>query len=303
MFKLRRLSEQPILEPNPNNQWEQAAVFNCGVTYHDGRVHMFYRAADRDFAALADENPDPSKRFVSSIGYAVSADGINFEREPEPIFVGEGLQEAWGVEDPRISRIGNTFYMLYTAFGGRDWDDHRIAMACSRDMRKWERHGVLLDEPNKDAGLLEEKVDGRYMLFHRRMPHIWVAFSSDLKHWEDHQIIMETIPGGWEELKIGIAGQPIRIAQGYLMIYHAVDRHKTYRLGAALLDGEDPTKVVRRLPEPILEPELEWEKEGFVPNVVFSCGQVVKDDFLYVYYGAADRVIGVAGIELDQIKF
>ncbi len=87
------------------------------------------------------------------------------------------------------------------------------------------------------------------------------------------------------------------------MIYHAVDGRRTYRLGAALLDGEDPTKVVRRLPEPILEPELEWERQGHVPNVVFSCGQVVKDGFLYVYYGAADQVIGVAGIELDEIVF
>jgi predicted GH43/DUF377 family glycosyl hydrolase len=87
------------------------------------------------------------------------------------------------------------------------------------------------------------------------------------------------------------------------MLYHAVDKHKAYRLGAALLDGEDPAKVVGRLPEPILEPELEWEKVGLVPNVVFSCGQVIKDGFLYVYYGGADRVIGVAGIELDKVVF
>lgn len=303
MFKLRRLSNEPILAPNPNNTWEQAAVFNCGVIVHQDRIHMFYRAADRDFAALVDEQPDQSKKFVSVFGYAVSEDGINFVRDSQPIFTGEGVQEEWGVEDPRLSRIGDTFYMLYTGFGGRDWNDHRISMATSKDLRTWERHGVLLDEPNKDAGLLEEKVDGRYVLYHRRLPHIWVAFSSNLKDWEDHQIVMETIPGGWEEDKIGIAGQPIRTAQGYLMLYHAVDRHKTYRLGAALLDGDDPTKVVRRLPEPILEPELEWEREGHVPNVVFSCGQVVKDGFLYVYYGGADRVIGVAGIELDKIIF
>ncbi len=303
MFKLRRLADQPILEPNPEHSFERAAVFNCGVTLHDGKIHMIYRAADRDFTALSHPEPREEHKFVSSFGYAVSADGINFTRDPEPIFVGQGEQEAWGVEDPRISRIGDTFYMVYTAFAGGQWSNHRISLASSQDLRSWRRHGVLLDEPNKDGGLLEEKADGRYMLFHRRLPHIWAAFSSDLSTFEDHQVVMETIPGGWEELKIGIAGQPIRIRQGYLMIYHAVDRNKVYRLGAALLDGENPAKVVRRLPEPILEPELPWEKHGHVPNVVFSCGQVTKDGFLYVYYGGADRVIGVAGIEVDRIVF
>ena len=104
-------------------------------------------------------------------------------------------------------------------------------------------------------------------------------------------------------MKIGIAGQPLRIRQGYLMIYHAGVGRRSYRLGAALLDGEAPTKVVRRLPEPILEPEQEWERQGHVPNEVFSCGQVVKDGILYVYYGAADQVKGVAGIEHDGIVF
>lgn len=303
MFKLRRLSEQPILTPLPEHPWERAAVFNCGVTMHQGQVHMIYRASDRDFQVLGHTEPSENHKFYSSFGLAVSADGLNFTREKDPIFQGEEEQEAWGVEDPRLSKIGDTYYMVYTSFGGRSWDDHKISLASSQDLRTWQRHGVLLDEPNKDGGLLEEKVDGKYMLFHRRMPHIWAAFSEDLKTWHNHQIIMETIPGGWEEEKIGIAGQPLRIRQGYLMLYHAVDRKKVYRLGAALLDGEDPTKVVRRLPEPILEPELEWERVGHVPNVVFSCGQVVKDDMLLVYYGAADQVVGVAGIELNQIAF
>jgi predicted GH43/DUF377 family glycosyl hydrolase len=303
MFKLRRLSSEPILEPIAEHPFERAAVFNCAVVMHGRKIHMIYRAADRDFAALSQPEPREELKFVSSFGYAVSEDGINFHRDSQPVFVGEGEQEAWGVEDPRISKIGDTFYMVYTAFGGKAWDNHRISLASSKDLRTWERHGVLLQEPNKDGGLLEDKINGKYMLFHRRMPHIWAAFSHDLRTWEDHQIVMETIPGGWEEFKIGIAGQPIRTRQGYLLIYHAVDRHKVYRLGAALLDGENPTQVVRRLPEPILEPELPWEKEGHVPNVVFSCGQVVKDGFLYVYYGGADRVIGVAGIEMDKIVF
>lgn len=303
MFKLRRLSDQPILEPIPQHSWESAAVFNCGVACHQDEVVMIYRASDRGFATLGDPHPNGSNKFTGSFGYAVSEDGIHFTRNAAPIFQGQGDQEAWGVEDPRLSKIGDTYYMLYTAFGGRSWDDHRIAMATSKDLKTFERRGVVLDEPNKDAGLLEEKVNGKYMLFHRRMPHIWSAFSEDLEKWHGHRVLMETLPGGWEENKIGIAGQPIATRQGYLMIYHAVDNRKVYRLGAALLDGEDPTKVVRRLPRPILEPERTWERVGHVPNVVFSCGQVIKDGFLYVYYGGADKVIGVAGIEVDRIVF
>ncbi|MCK9524984.1 MAG: glycosidase [Limnochordia bacterium] len=302
MLKLQRLSPSPIMEPT-ERPWESGAVFNCGVTMHKEKVCMVYRASDRDFASLAHSEPRATEKFISSFGYAQSDDAIHFVRDPDPIFTGIGDQEAWGVEDPRLSKLDDTFYMLYTAFGGRSWDDHRIAMASSQDLRTWKRHGIVLDESNKDAALLETKINGKYMLFHRRLPHIWCAFSDNLKEWHDHQIIMETIPNGWEENKIGLAGQPIATHQGYLMLYHAVDDQKTYRLGAALLDGENPTKVVRRLPEPIFGPELAWEKAGHVPNVVFSCGQVIKDDFLYVYYGGADRVIGVAGIEMDKIIF
>ncbi len=302
MLKLQRLSPSPIMGPT-EHPWESGAVFNCGVTMREEKVCMVYRASDRDFASLAHSMPLATEKFISSFGYAQSEDAIHFVRDPDPIFTGMGDQEAWGVEDPRLSKLDDTFYMLYTAFGGRSWDDHRIAMASSQDLRTWKRHGIVLDESNKDAALLETKINGKYMLFHRRLPHIWCAFSDNLKEWHDHQIIMETIPNGWEENKIGLAGQPIATHQGYLMLYHAVDDQKTYRLGAALLDGENPTKVVRRLPEPIFGPELAWEKAGHVPNVVFSCGQVIKDDFLYVYYGGADRVIGVAGIEMDKIIF
>ncbi|HOB09712.1 MAG TPA: glycosidase [Limnochordia bacterium] len=303
MFKLERISNSPVLEPRRENPWERGAVFNTAVVYKDGYIHLLYRASDRDFAALRDELPRGDKRFCSVIGLAKSRDGISFERQPEPVFTGSGPQEAWGVEDPRVTKIGDTYYMVYTGFGGRGWSDHRISLASSKNLVDWERHGVMLDEVNKDGGLLADKINGKYVLFHRREPHIWVAFSDDLKTWCDHQIVMTTLPNGWESKKIGIAGEPILIEQGYLMIYHAVDDRHVYRLGAALLDRRDPTKVLKRLPEPILEPELPWEREGNVPNVVFSCGQVVHNGYLYVYYGAADTVIGAARVALSEISF
>lgn len=303
MFKLTRVKDEPILKPIAENQWEAAAVFNCGITYHNGLVHMLYRSADRDFSVLDCQQPKESLKFTSSIGYAVSTDGVNFKRLDKPVFVGDVPQETWGCEDPRISKLGDTFYMLYTGFGGKTWQNHRISMASSSNLISWHRHGIVLDEPNKDAALLEEKVDGRFVLFHRRVPDIWIAFSEDLKTWTDHQIIMKPLANTWESAKVGIAGQPIRISDGYLMLYHAVDDNHVYRLGAALLDKDDPTRVIARQKEPILQPELDWEKNGHVPNVVFSCGQAVINDELYVYYGGADQVIGVAKVPMKDIKF
>ncbi|MCK4260862.1 MAG: hypothetical protein KAX49_17930 [Halanaerobiales bacterium] len=302
MVKLKRLTLKPILSPIKVHDWEKEAVFNCAAMYEDNMFHLFYRASNNSFL-LNTEKPEEEKKFISSIGYAVSEDGINFTRFEKPIFKGETEQEAWGVEDPRITKIDDTYYMLYTGFGGKTWDNYKICMACSKDMKNWGEHRILLDESNKDAALLTEKVNGKYILFHRRIPDIWVAYSDNLKDWTNHKIVMKPIKNTWESEKVGIAGPPIKREDGWLLFYHAVDDKNVYRLGAALLDLEDISKVIVRLPEPILEPELEWEVNGLVPNVVFSCGAVEVNGKYYVYYGGADTHIGVAVIEKDKIQF
>lgn len=301
LLKLKRLTDQPVLLPNEENQWESKAVFNAAVIYENGIFSLLYRAANRPFKLIG-EKPDPAYKFESVIGYATSTDGLNFTRLDKPVFVGETAQENWGVEDPRISKLNDTYYMLYTGFGGRSWDDIRISLAVSKNLLTWERRGIVLDEPNKDAALFPEMINGRYVLLHRRIPHIWLAFSDDLIHWDRHQIIMKTRPGSWEEKKIGIAGPPIKMEEGWLLIYHGVDNNHVYRLGLAVLNLQDPTKVIYRQTEPILEPELIWEKEGLVPNVVFSCGAAELEDEIYVYYGAADSVIGVASLNKGELK-
>jgi Domain of unknown function (DUF377). len=302
MFRLKRLSDNPVLLPIKEHEWEREAVFNAAVIYENNKFHLFYRASNNKFI-LNTEKPEENYKFVSSIGYAVSEDGINFKRFDQPVLKGETPQEAWGVEDPRITRIDNKYYILYTGFGGRSWLDFRICMAWSDDLKNWEGHRVVLDESNKDAALLPEKINGRYVLFHRRMPDIWVAYSDDLTVWYDHRIIMSPIPGTWESKKIGIAGPPVKMEDGWLLIYHGVDENNVYRLGAALLDLNDPSRVIARQREAILEPELDWEINGLVPNVVFSCGTVEVNGVYYVYYGAADTVIGVAVIEKEKVKF
>jgi predicted GH43/DUF377 family glycosyl hydrolase len=297
MIKLKRVSDQPILSPNPAHEWEATAVFNCAAIYDNGLVHMVYRATD-----ITSNGRDGE--YINSFGYAVSTDGLNFNRLQQPILKNDIPQEARGPEDPRIVKIGETFFMMYTGYGGRFGGDYRISLATSNNLINWQRQGVMLDEANKDASLFPEKIDGKYLMFHRRPPDIWLATSDDLTNWDDHRCVMKAVPNSsWENEKIGIGGPPIRTADGWLLIYHGVSKDHRYSLGIALLDLDDPTKVIARQAEPLLEPELDWEINGYVPNVVFSCGQVVIDGELLVYYGGADTAIGVAKTQMSEINF
>lgn len=296
-FRLERLTMEPVLRPVETHPWERAAVFNAAATLWRNRIVLLYRASDQPFGA------DYSHPYVSAIGYAESPDGIHFERRSDPVMRGLGPQEARGVEDPRLSRIGGRFHMVYTAFGGREPTDFRITLATSRDLIHWGERRILLDEPNKDGALLPARIAGRYFLFHRRPPSIWLAESTDLVHWEDHREILLPRPGYWDSARIGIGPAPLRVEDGWLLIYHGVDAHNTYRLGAALLDAEEPWRVLDRLEEPILEPETDWERNGWIPNVVFACGAVDLPDRFLVFYGAADTYVGAAQVAKSQVRF
>ena len=295
MIRLQRIGDAPILRPDPNHPWEAGAVFNTAAILHNGLVHLIYRATDTS-------SRGSEARYINSLGYAVSADGIHFKRLCDPILTNDVPQEARGPEDPRIVELDGRFYMMYTGYGGRFDGDYRICLASSRNLITWQRHGVMLDEPNKDASLFPERIHGRYVMFHRRDGGIWLADSSDLQHWEHHRVLAHPIPEHpWEAVKIGIAGPPIKTDAGWLLIYHGVGEGPRYSLGVMLLDLSEPGRVLARYPHPILEPELDWERHGHVPNVVFSCGQALLGDDLYVYYGAADTVIGVAAARLSDI--
>ncbi len=295
MIKLKRISAIPILSPIPDHAWEAAAVFNCGAVYHNGLVHMIYRATNISPNGL-------DGKYINNFGYAVSKDGIEFNRLSNPILINDTPQELRGPEDPRIVKIKDTFYMMYTGYGGRFNGDYKICLATSQNLIDWKRHGVMLDEPNKDASLLPEKIDGQYVMFHRRAPDIWLAYSDDLHNWKNHRVVMKVIPEStWQNEKIGIAGPPFRTDEGWFLIYHGVGKNGRYSLGAALLDLEHPEKVITRQTEPILEPQLDWERNGFVPNVVFSCGQIVYNDEIFVYYGGADTHIGMAKMSVADI--
>jgi len=287
MMKLTRFSKEPILKPNPEHPWERAAVFNCGAVYAQGLFHLVYRASDIG----------PHERFgayQNSLGYAVSKDLLNWHRLSEPVLRNDVPQELRGPEDPRIVALGDTYYMTYVGFANRFPGDYRICLATSKDLVHWSRHGVLLDEENKNAALFPEIFNGEYLLLHRRHPDIWISSSRDLKHFYDHTRIMTRLADDWQSARIGIAGPPVKHPDGWLLFYHAVDQNNTYRLGVALLDRENPRRVLARQSRPVIEPELPWEINGFVPNVIFSCATLDVDDRYLVIYAGADTVIGAA---------
>ena len=284
-MQLQRYTGNPILKPKREHPWEARAVFNGAAVYHNRLFHMLYRAV--------------APNLVSTIGYAVSQDGFDWLRLDRPVLEPANEFETKGVEDPRITRIDDIFYMTYTAYSEHGM---RVSLAASSNLIAWQRRGIMLpDEDNKDTVLFPEKIKGRYALLHRRPPDIWIARSDDLLHWTDHQILMQPRSGTWEHQKVGAAGPPVKTDHGWLLIYHGVDEDHVYRLGVALLDLNDPTVVLKRQEAPILELEEDWERHGDVPNVVFSCGHVMTDDGLYVYYGGADTVIGLATADKEQV--
>ncbi|HOV23621.1 MAG TPA: glycosidase [Candidatus Marinimicrobia bacterium] len=296
MIKLTRISQEPILKPEPKHSWEQAAVFNAGAVYEKGLYHMIYRATNIG-------GHERYGDYLNNFGYAVSKDLFNWHRLSEPIMKNNVAQELRGPEDPRIVKIGDTFYMTYVGFANRFPGDYRICLATSEDLVHWQRHGVLLDEENKNSSLFPEKIKGEYLLLHRRHPDIWIASSLDLKNFTNHTRIMTTINDDWQCTRIGIAGPPVRHPQGWLLFYHAVDKMNTYRLGVALLDYKNPRRVIARHSRPVIEPELPWEINGFVPNVIFSCATVENDDKYVVIYAGADTVIGAAYVKKTDVDF
>jgi predicted GH43/DUF377 family glycosyl hydrolase len=244
---------------------------------------------------------------ISRIGYAVSPDGVRWNRLREPVLEPRGRLEKHGVEDPRVTELEGTFYMGYTAYGtdGQGENVTTPMFARSNNLITWDRIGPLVrGEDDKDHFLLPRQLGGRYVAFHRRPPSIWLAESDDLLRWpeEDMQSIMSPRPDNrWDTKRIGGNGPPIATEHGWVLLYHGYEEQHIYRIGVCLLDLENPAIIINRPREAILEPEEPWELNGDVPNVVFSTANPVIDGTVYVYYGAADHVIGLATTPLDDL--
>jgi predicted GH43/DUF377 family glycosyl hydrolase len=319
-MKLNKHPDNPILLPHPSNPWENLAVCNPGVIHDQGVFHMLYRAAGND------------AEHVIHFGLATSEDGIHFKRESDHPILSPSADgpDAGCIEDPRIVKLDGHFYITYAyraykpkqywlsennaAYSPNDPSlpplfGHNMTasgLLMSDDLRTFRRLGRITrpDVDDRDVILFPDKVDGKYVMLHRPMqwvgpeygtefPAIWISFSDDLLCWSD-SVLLAKGQAGWE-CKIGGSTPPLRTDEGWFVIYHAVDALGVYRVGVLMLDLKDPTRVIARTPEPVMEPEAAFEWHGLYPHgVVFPTANVVVDDVLYVYYGCADQSIGVA---------
>jgi predicted GH43/DUF377 family glycosyl hydrolase len=323
-----------ILAPT-ENRFESQSVLNPGV-YQDGEfVHIFYRAIDG--------------RKNSSVGYAkLKGPTKVVERWEKPIIKRDFEYEKRGVEDPRVVKLGDTFYLTYVAHDGRN---AIFAYATSKDLKNWEKHGVIsaqitYDEAakafrkeklkdryfmfesyyeefggknlllwEKDAFIFPEKIKGKFALIHRILPDIQIAYFKnfkelgDKKYWKTYLknlskfVILEN-KYWFESRNIGGGAPPLKTKDGWLLIYHAVEelnKARIYHASAALLDLKDPTKLIGRLNRPLFSPVEDWEKHGFVDNVVFPTGTAVFEKDLYIYYGTADKFVAVAKVNLNDL--
>jgi len=297
----KRCEHNPLLTaedwPYPVN-----SVFNCGaVRLRSGQTLLLARCEDL--------------RGISHLCAARSEDGVTGWRvDAEPTFLPDPVnypEEIWGIEDPRITWLPEReeYAIAYTSYsvGGPG-----VSLAFTTDFKELRRTGMVMSPDDKDAALFPRRFGGRWVLIHRpaapqRPAHIWLSFSPDLRHWGDAHVLLEARRGAWwDARKIGLCTPPLETTEGWLIFYHGVRQTAhgaLYRLGAALLDLEDPSHVRLRGDQWLFGPGRQYERVGDVADVVFPCGLTIGDDgdTIHLYYGAADTSICLATASLAEI--
>jgi len=318
--RLERYAENPILKPNSKNWWETKAAMNAAAVYLGGRIHLLYRAiGDTD---------------VSVLGYASSENGIYFDEKiksptyvPREDFEGADHRRTYfaplpynpymsggggsgGCEDPRLTQIDDILYMVYVAFNGYSAPGVALTSIKTQDFldKKWiwkkPRLISLPGKIEKNWVIFPEKINGKYAILHSMAPKISIDYFDDLEDEKIRIVSCRYNIGNekrWDNIVRGVGAPPIKTDKGWLLFYHAMDKRdpNKYKIGAMILDYKDPTKILHRSHQPILEPKEKYENEGYKSGVVYVCGAVVKDNDLFVYYGGADTVMCVATAKLD----
>jgi predicted GH43/DUF377 family glycosyl hydrolase len=326
-MKLTKYEGNPILSPHQTNTWENLSVCNPGAWYEKGIYYLLYRAAGDD------------EDHIIHFGLAKSYDGFKFVRHGDEPVLSPSIDgpDAGCIEDPRIVKYDDYYYITY-AFRpfppGRYWlnpgnDANKpfsdvehskfmrenltnSGLLVTSDFLDYHRLGRItkanLDD--RDVILFPDKINGQYVMLHRpkewvgdlygsEHPAMWISYSDDLMTWKDSGLLIHG-EQAWER-KIGGSTPPIKTDQGWLTLYHGVDDHGIYRIGALLLDLDDPSKVLGRTKRFIMEPEYDYEMKGLYNGVVFPTGNVVVDNTLYVYYGGADKYCCVATASLTEL--
>ena len=293
-----RAANEPILSPQ-GTTWESAGTFNPAVDLHNGKFVMLYRAQGASG--------------TSRLGYAESTDGLHFTRRPEPVLSPEAPYEKdGGVEDPRLQKFGDTWYLTYTGYNKKD---AQLCLATSRDLIHWDRKGVILPAYQgnwnkgwtKSGAIVPEKIDGKYWMYWLgtapseigetyKTDQMGLSYSTDLLHWTEATTtpVLPRRPGMFDSRVVEPGPPPILTERGIVLVYNGADDQLVYRAAVAVFDRRDPRKLLSRSDAPIFAPEKQWEKVGQVPNVVFVEGMAHNANRWLFYYGAADKFIGAA---------
>ena len=337
-----RFPENPILKPGdiapsrPDLKVE--CLLNPGAFWFDHKIWLLLRVAERPpqvpgkttvpifeadggmgFLEFAHDDPELDRSdprvlrhkgtdYLTTLSHLrpmCSVDGIHFEEQKHlASLTGEGPHESYGIEDCRVSQIGENYYLTYTAVSANGVG---VGLRSTRDWQHFTRHGLILPPHNKDCAIFSERLNGQFYALHRPSSpqiggnFIWLAESPDLRHWGNHRCIARTRPGMWDSARVGAGAAPIRTGEGWLEIYHGADAQNRYCLGALLLDADQPWLVLARSREPVMEPRAPYEREGFLGNVIFTNGHVTEGDQLTLYYGASDNVICGARLSIRDI--
>lgn len=275
----------PILTAT-GSSWQSKDVFNPTAWTDGNRIYLLYRAEDS--TGIGQWNG------TSRIGLATSTDGISFEREEEPVL---SPSESWelpgGAEDPRVVKIGDTFFLTYTAYDG---ETARLALATSTDLRSWVKHGPVFPDRGwtKSGAILPQKIAGRYWMYFGDT-NIWAAHSENGITWTVvEEPVLTPRVDQFDSRLVEPGPAPIMTDDGILLLYNGADDELVYAAGQALFDPTDPTKLIARSTQPFLLPTTELERTGQIPNVVFIEGLARFNDRWFLYYGMGDSGIGVA---------
>ena len=341
---VERFAENPLITPADvppsRDDYEVIGAFNAGAVVYNNKTLLLLRVAERPANKPDDEqiapildpetgrinllrvkNDDPDleipdhrvfyykkEMYLTSISHlriARSDDGINFEIDPAPAVFPETDYETYGLEDPRITQIGELFYISYKVVS-----HYGIAtgLLTTTDFKEFKRHGIIFCPENIDVVLFGEKIGGKFYALTRPVPchigprGIWIASSSDAINWGCHRPLILPRPGKFDGSKTGGSCVPIRTDDGWLVIYHGSDEDDKYSLAAALLDIDDPSKVIAIAEKPLMQPEADYEVKGFYGNVVFACGAITAPDgTVTIYYGASDESTAAARTTVAKI--
>jgi predicted GH43/DUF377 family glycosyl hydrolase len=326
-----------------HHQFEVIGAFNAGVTTYQDETIMLLRVAERpisedpnvvkapiynpktkeleilefrlddpayDFSdprVIRENGSTQGFKYLTSLSYlriARSKDGHHFTIDEAPFIYPSNELETFGVEDPRITKINDTYYIYFSAVSPVGVGE---SLVSTKDFVTTEHHGMIFAPENKDVLIFPEKINGKYYALNRPVPksvgqpEIWISESNNLLHWGNHKYLLGLRDGLWDSGRMGGGAVPIKTEKGWLELYHGASKDDRYCMGAVLLDLEDPAKVLARTDQPILEPEASYEVDGFFGNVVFSCGAVVEGDIVKMFYGVADTSMACAELSLQEI--